>query len=114
VVIPAGAHHAWRNRSNAPIRMSTFFSPGGVEELYPNLVGLSLEELSTVVEAFGSGIVGPPIGGGRRPPRVSDFAVRVVAAAEAGGRHRFDLVGFSLGAAVSPQVLPLPNMRSMQ
>jgi NADPH:quinone reductase-like Zn-dependent oxidoreductase len=39
--------------------------------------------------------------------RVSDFAVRVVAAAEAGGRHRFDLVGFS-------QVLPLPNMRSMQ
>jgi pimeloyl-ACP methyl ester carboxylesterase len=47
-------------------------------------------------------------------PRVSDFAVRVVAAAEAGGMHRFDLVGFSLGAAVSPQVLPLPNMRSMQ
>ena len=60
-VIPAGAHHAWRNRSNAPIRMSTFFSPGGVEELYPKLVGLSLEELSAVVEPFGSGIVGPPI-----------------------------------------------------
>src|SRR5713101_3935395 len=52
VVIPAGAHHAWRNRSNAPIRMSTFFSPGGVEELYPKLVGLSLEELSTVVEPY--------------------------------------------------------------
>ena len=34
-------------------------------------------------------------------PRVSDFADRVVAAAEAGGRHRFDLVGFSLGAAVA-------------
>ena len=47
-------------------------------------------------------------------PRVSDFAVRVVAAAEAGGWHRFDLIGFSLGAAVSPQVLLLPNMRSMQ
>jgi len=61
VVIPAGAHHAWRNRSNAPIRMSTFFSPGGVEELYPKLVGLSLEALSTVVEPFGSGIAGPPI-----------------------------------------------------
>jgi len=61
VVIPAGAHHAWRNRSNAPIRMSIFFSPGGVEELYPKLVGLSLEELPTVVEPFGSGIVGPPI-----------------------------------------------------
>jgi hypothetical protein len=43
-----------------------------------------------------------------------DFAVRVVAAAEAGRRHRFDLVGFSLGAAVRPQVLPLPNMKSIQ
>jgi len=32
-----------------------------IEELYPKLVGLSLEELSTVVEPFGSGIVGPPI-----------------------------------------------------
>jgi 3-oxoadipate enol-lactonase len=34
-------------------------------------------------------------------PRVSDFADRVVAAAGAGGRHRFDLVGYSLGAAVA-------------
>ena len=41
--------------------LSTFFSPGGVEGLYPKLVGLSLEELSTVIEPFGSGIVGPPI-----------------------------------------------------
>jgi pimeloyl-ACP methyl ester carboxylesterase len=30
-------------------------------------------------------------------PRVSDFADRVVAAAEAGGNGRFDLVGYSLG-----------------
>ena len=35
-------------------------------------------------------------------------------ARRAGGRHRFDIVGFFLGAAVSPQVLPPPNMRSMQ
>jgi 3-oxoadipate enol-lactonase len=34
-------------------------------------------------------------------PRVSDFADRVVAATGAGRRHRFDLVGFSLGAAVA-------------
>jgi 3-oxoadipate enol-lactonase len=34
-------------------------------------------------------------------PAVSDFADRFVAAARAGGRHRFDLVGFSLGAAVA-------------
>jgi pimeloyl-ACP methyl ester carboxylesterase len=34
-------------------------------------------------------------------PRVSDFADGVVAAAGAGGKHRFDLVGHSLGAAVA-------------
>jgi 3-oxoadipate enol-lactonase len=34
-------------------------------------------------------------------PRVSDFADRAMAAAGAGGRHRFDLVGFSLGAAIA-------------
>src|SRR5260370_17014435 len=60
VVIPAGAHHAWRNRSNAPIRMSTFFSPGGVEELYPKLVAFSLKNLSPLSEQFGSAIFIPP------------------------------------------------------
>ena len=39
--------------------------------------------------------------GSANGPRVSDFADRVVAAAAAGGRHRFDLVGYSLGAAVA-------------
>src|SRR5258706_6878304 len=38
-------------------------------------------------------------------PRVSDFADRVVAAAGAGGWHRFDLVGFSLGAAGARTIL---------
>src|SRR5260370_16752939 len=45
------------------------------------------------------------------PPRVSDFADRVVAAAAAGGRHRFDLVGFSLGPAVA--TLPPANSSRM-
>src|SRR5258707_2496067 len=61
VGIPAGAHHARRNRSNAPIRMSTFLSPGAAEELYPKLVGLSLEELPTGGAPFGLCIVWPPI-----------------------------------------------------
>jgi 3-oxoadipate enol-lactonase len=34
-------------------------------------------------------------------PAVSDFAARVVATARAEGSHRFDLVGYSLGAAVA-------------
>ena len=37
-------------------------------------------------------------------PRVSDFADRVVAAAGAGGWHRFDLVGFSLGVSVATSI----------
>src|SRR6476620_6511362 len=36
-----------------------------------------------------------------KAPAVSDVAHRVVAAASADGRHRFDLVGCSLGAAVA-------------
>ena len=35
VVIPAGAHHAWRNRSNAPIRMSTFLFTGWSRRALP-------------------------------------------------------------------------------
>jgi 3-oxoadipate enol-lactonase len=37
-------------------------------------------------------------------PGISDFADRVVAAAGAGGTHRFDLVGYSLGAAVAASI----------
>ena len=37
-------------------------------------------------------------------PRVSDFADRVVATAGAGGTHRFDLIGYSLGAAVATSI----------
>jgi 3-oxoadipate enol-lactonase len=37
-------------------------------------------------------------------PRVSDFADRVVAAVGAPGTHRFDLVGYSLGAAVAASI----------
>lgn len=40
--------------------------------------------------------------------------VAFVVAAAVGHAVSFDLVGFYLVAAVSPQVLPLPNMRSMQ
>jgi len=46
---------------------------------------------------------GEPVAGNdsANAPRVPAFADRVVAAAGADGRHRFDLVGFSLGAAVA-------------
>ena len=67
------------------------------------------EDWSQVVEQLTKQrpVIGPncaePVAGADSAdaPRVSDFADRVVAAAGAGGRRRFDLVGFSLGAAVA-------------
>ena len=67
------------------------------------------EDWSQVVEQLAShrSVIRPnyaePVAGtdSANAPRVSDFADRVVAAAGAGGSHRFDLVGYSLGAAVA-------------
>jgi 3-oxoadipate enol-lactonase len=67
------------------------------------------EDWSQVVEQLAShrSVIRPnyaePVAGtdSGNAPRVSDFAERVVATAGAGGRHRFDLVGYSLGAAVA-------------
>jgi 3-oxoadipate enol-lactonase len=67
------------------------------------------EDWSQVVEQLAShrSVIRPnyaePVAGtdSANAPGVSDFADRVVAAAGAGGRRRFDLVGYSLGAAVA-------------
>jgi 3-oxoadipate enol-lactonase len=67
------------------------------------------EDWSQVVERLAShrSVIRPnyadPVVGtdSAKAPRVSEFADRVVAVAGAGGRHRFDLVGYSLGAAVA-------------
>ena len=67
------------------------------------------EDWSQVVEQLAShrSVIRPnyeePVAGtdSANAPGVSDFADRVVAAARAGGRRRFDLVGYSLGAAVA-------------
>ncbi len=67
------------------------------------------EDWSQVVEQLAShrSVIRPnyaePVAGtdSANAPGVSDFADRVVAAAGAGGGRRFDLVGYSLGAAVA-------------
>src|ERR1700730_5102889 len=67
------------------------------------------EDWSQVVELVAShrSVIRPnyaePVAGtdSANAPRVSDFADRVVAAARASGRDRFDVVGYSLGAAVA-------------
>jgi pimeloyl-ACP methyl ester carboxylesterase len=67
------------------------------------------EDWSQVVEQLAShrSVIRPnyaePVAGTdpANAPGISDYADRVVAAARAGGRRRFDLVGYSLGAAVA-------------
>lgn len=61
VVIPAGAHHAWKNCSSAPARMLVTLFPGGVEELFQRLAVAPPEDFLALVESYGSHIVGPPI-----------------------------------------------------
>jgi quercetin dioxygenase-like cupin family protein len=61
VVVPAGMHHAWVNRTDKPVRMMITFSPGGVEELFGKLPGLGMDEIIELARSYGSIIVGPPI-----------------------------------------------------
>lgn len=61
VVVPAGAHHAWRNRSDRPVRMLVIFTPGGVEALFRQVAGLAPAEIAALAASFGTQVVGPPI-----------------------------------------------------
>jgi quercetin dioxygenase-like cupin family protein len=63
VVIPAGAHHAWKNRTGQDIRMMVLLSPGGLETMFQRIAGLSPPEIGAIAAGYGSIIVGPPIEG---------------------------------------------------
>lgn len=61
VVIPAGAPHAWRNRTASPVRMTAVFVPGGIEDLFTRLDGLSAEAIVALAADYGTHVVGSPI-----------------------------------------------------
>lgn len=61
ILIPAGTPHAWRNKSNAPARMTAFFAPGGPEDLFRRIAGRSPEEIAAIAAEYGTVVVGPPI-----------------------------------------------------
>lgn len=63
VVIPAGAHHAWKNRGGNDVRMVVLFAPGGIEPLFRQLAGRAPEEIGAAAAVYGTVIVGPPIEG---------------------------------------------------
>lgn len=63
VVIPAGAHHAWKNRSGGPVRMLAILFPGGLEDMFPRLAGLAPDGIVSLAASYGTHVVGPPIEG---------------------------------------------------
>ncbi len=60
VTIPAGTPHAWRNGSDAPVRMLAVFAPGGIEAMFAGVEGLSPEAIARHAAAFGTVVVGAP------------------------------------------------------
>jgi quercetin dioxygenase-like cupin family protein len=61
VAIPAGARHAWRNRSSSQARMLVTFAPGGIEALFRDIGDRQPAEIAALAATFGTHVVGPPI-----------------------------------------------------
>jgi quercetin dioxygenase-like cupin family protein len=61
VVAPAGVPHAWVNLSAKPVSMRTILMPGGTEDVFTRLDGLSISEMEKLVGEYGITIVGAPI-----------------------------------------------------
>jgi quercetin dioxygenase-like cupin family protein len=61
IVVPAGVPHAWKNRTQADVRLVATFVPGGVEELFTKLAGLSPDQIGKLAAQYGTIIVGPPL-----------------------------------------------------
>lgn len=61
VVVPAGVPHAWKNRTQNDIRLVATFVPGGVEELFTKLAGLSPAQIGALAVQYGTIVVGPPL-----------------------------------------------------
>lgn len=61
VLIPAGTPHAWINRTQAEQRMIATFAPGGVEDLFTRIAGLSPVQIATLAASYGTIVLGPPM-----------------------------------------------------
>ena len=60
VRVPAGAHHAWVNRSGTPVRSLAMFFPGGVEALFRTIGGKPIGDIATLAAEYGTVVTGPP------------------------------------------------------
>lgn len=61
VVIPGGTPHAWKNRTDEEVHMLAIFSPGGVEEFFTKIAGLTPDRIAVLAADYGTFVLGPPI-----------------------------------------------------
>ena len=61
VFIPAGVNHSWKNRSTDPVRVLTFFAPGGIETFFTRVGDKSMAEVVTLAAAYGTVVTGQPL-----------------------------------------------------
>lgn len=61
IVVPAGIVHGWKNKTTAPVRMLATFTPGGIETMFEQLAGKTMDEIIALAATYGTHVVGPPI-----------------------------------------------------
>ena len=59
VHIPASTPHAWINPTTSPTRMIATFAPGGIEELFTRLTGLTPEGVAALTASYGTIVLDP-------------------------------------------------------
>jgi quercetin dioxygenase-like cupin family protein len=61
VAIPREIPHRWANFGTEPARFVIFFTPGGIEPMFEQTVGLAPEQLVACAAGYGTVILGPPM-----------------------------------------------------
>jgi mannose-6-phosphate isomerase-like protein (cupin superfamily) len=59
VVVPKGAAHAWRNITEARVLMLVMFMPGGIDRMFDEIAGGSLDDIEAIARRYGTIMVAP-------------------------------------------------------
>ena len=54
VVIPKGSVHGWRNMTEARVLALVMFSPGGIDRMFDEIAGRSLDEIEAIALRYGT------------------------------------------------------------
>ncbi|QGQ97640.1 cupin domain-containing protein [Paenibacillus psychroresistens] len=61
VLVPRGTPHTWANVGPNTGRMLFIFTPGGIEDFFPEISRHSLEEIVQIAADNDTVIIGPPM-----------------------------------------------------